>query len=272
LRTVTKEQGDSLRVTDGEHDAPVRSISMIVTAMNEEGNLPATVESVSGALAPRGWDHEIIIVDDGSRDRTGVIADDLAARDPRIRVHHQPRNLGLHRAYLKGIELAAKEHIGWVAGNNIIPMAALDAIFDRVGEADMVLSYPDIDPRRKRRRWVSRSFVILLNVLFGVRLRYYTGPCVFRADVAKSLKTVAHGSMMVPELLLRLIKAGQTYIEVDIHPKPRSAGRTKTFRPSNIIYVVSSVLRLFIDIQLVGLFRPRRSVRRGMASSDRQAR
>ena len=245
------------------------SVSFIVTAMNEEGNLAPMVESVSGALAHRNWDYEIIIVNDGSQDRTGAIADEFAARDPRIRVHHHPRNLGLDRAYLKGIELATKANIGWVAGNNIIPRAALEAILDRMGEADAIFSYPDFDPRRKRRRWISRSFVILLNTLFGVRLRYYTGPCIYRADVAKSLRTIAHGSMMVPELVIRLIKAGQSYIEVDIHPQARSAGKTKTFRLSNIIFVGSSVLRLFIDIQVLGLFRKRPPAGHAVAPIDR---
>lgn len=240
---------------DREKPAVPTSISVIVTAMNEEGNLRPTVLSVVGALAHRGWDHEIIIVDDGSSDRTGAIADEMAAADPRIRVHHQPRNLGLDHAYLTGIALATKDRIGWVAGNNIIPQSALDAIFDRVGDADMILSYPDVDPRRKRRRWVSRSFVILLNLLFGVRLRYYTGPCVYSALQAKRLRPIAHGSMMVPELILRLIKAGQTYVEVEIRPKSRTAGKTKTFRPSNIWYVGSSVVRLFLSIQLGSWFR-----------------
>lgn len=245
--------------TDVTTSVKPMSISVIVTAMNEEGNLRPTVESVAGALRSRNWDHEIIIVNDGSRDRTGAIADEMAAADPRIRVHHQPRNLGLDCAYLKGIELASKGHIGWVAGNNIIPQAALEAIFDRCGEADMILSYPDIDPRRKRRRWVSKSFVILLNVLFGVRLRYYTGPCVYRAEPAKQLRPITHGSMMVPELLLRLIKRGERFIEVEIRPKPRTAGKTKTFRISNIVYVGWSVLLLFVDIQVLGLFRSRPS-------------
>lgn len=230
-----------------------RSLSVIVTAMNEEGNLGPTVESALGALAPRGWDYEVIIVDDGSTDRTGVIADGFAAANPRVRVHHQPRNMGLSRAYLKGIELASRDLICWVAGNNIIPQDALDAIFDRIGDADMILSYPDIDPRRKRRRWVSRSFVIALNLLFNVRLRYYTGPCVYRAEVAKTLRTITHGSMIVPELILRMIKAGESFVQVDIRAKRRTAGRTKTFRPSNIIYVAWSVIRLFIDIQLRGV-------------------
>lgn len=238
----------------------MRSISVIVTAMNEEGNLAPTVESVLGALAPRDWNYEVVIVDDGSTDRTGAIADGFAAANPRVKVHHHHTNLGLAQAYRKGIELSTKERICWVAGNNIIPQAALDAIFDRIDDADMILSYPDVDPRRKRRRWVSRSFVIVLNVLFNVRLRYYTGPCVYRAEAVKTIPTITQGSMIVPELLLRMIKAGESFIEVEIHPKSRTAGRTKTFRLSNIVYVVSSVLRLFADIQVRGSFARRARV------------
>jgi dolichol-phosphate mannosyltransferase len=226
------------------------SISVVVSAMNEEGNLRPTVESALSALDSLGYDYELIIVDDGSRDRTGAIADEMAERNPRIRVHHHPRNLGLDRAYLKGVELATKEYFGWVAGNNIIPAEALHDIYGRIGEADVIFSYPAVDVRRKRRRWLSRGFVQLLNLLFGARLRYYTGPNVYRSDVAKSLRIITKGSMIIPEIVLRLIEHGQTYIEVSLNPKPRTSGRTKTFRVANIVYVGSSVLRLFIDIRL----------------------
>ena len=88
------------------------------------------------------------------------------------------------------------------------------------------------------------------GVLFGVRLRYYTGPCVFRSEIGKSLRIITKGSMIIPEIVLRLIEHGQTYIEVSLHPKPRTSGKTKTFRVANIVYVGSSVLRLFVDIRL----------------------
>jgi hypothetical protein len=91
-----------------------------------------------------------------------------------------------------------------------------------------------------------------LNLLFGVRLRYYTGPCVYRADALKQLKTITQGSMIVPEILLRILKRGASCIEVPLHPKPRTSGRTKTFRPTNIAYVCISVLRLLVDIRLLG--------------------
>jgi glycosyltransferase involved in cell wall biosynthesis len=229
----------------------VCSLSVIVTAMNEEGNLLPTVASVLSAVDGPSFDYEVIIVDDGSTDRTGLIADELAAGNPRIRVYHHPRNLGLDRAYLKGIELALKQNIAWVAGNNIVPAEALQEIYGRIGEADVIFSYPVVDIRRKRRRWLSRAFVQLLNLLFGARLQYYTGPCVFPSRAGKALRLTTRGSMVIPEIVLRLIKSGHSYIEISLHPKPRTAGKTKTFRVVNIAYVISSVLRLFIDIQVL---------------------
>jgi glycosyltransferase involved in cell wall biosynthesis len=239
-----------------DHQPLVRSLSVIVTAMNEEGNLRPTVESVLSVVDGQAWDYEVLIIDDGSTDRTAEVAEELAASNPRIKIHRHPRNLGLDRAYMKGIELATKANIGWVAGNNMIPAEALEAIYGSLGAADMILSYPQVDPRRKRRRWVSRTFTMTLNVLFNVRLRYYTGPCVYRAEVAKTLRPITQGSMIVPELLLRLIKAGESYIELPLQPKPRSSGQTKTFRPRNVASVVLSVWRLFVDIQILRRSRP----------------
>jgi glycosyltransferase involved in cell wall biosynthesis len=248
--------------SEPSRSSPIPSLSVIVTAMNEEGNLRPSVDSVLSVLARHAWDYEILIIDDGSTDKTPVIAAALADGNPRITVHRHPRNLGLDRAYLKGIELATKEHIGWVAGNNMIPAEALEAIYSSLGTADVILSYPQADPRRKRRRWVSRTFTMTLNLLFNVRLRYYTGPCVYRADIAKTLRPITQGSMIVPELVLRLIKAGESYIELPLMPKPRTSGQTKTFRPRNVASVVSSVIRLFVDIQILrrGRSRPARAL------------
>jgi glycosyltransferase involved in cell wall biosynthesis len=231
-----------------------QSISVIVSAMNEEGNLEPTVASVAGALAPRFGTYEIIIVDDGSEDRTEEISQALAASNPRIRVHRNPRNLGLGRSYAIGIALARYEHTSWVAGNNIVPQDALERIYDRVGERDMVISYVLRDERVLKRRVISRTFTQLMNLLFGAHMRYYTGPCVYRSAVAKRFKMRAQGSLFVAELLVRLLRAGQTYVEVGIQPLPRSSGATKTFRIGNVTDLMGSVMRLFWELRIQRLF------------------
>jgi glycosyltransferase involved in cell wall biosynthesis len=227
-------------------------ISIVVTAMNEEGCLEPGVESVTRAASARFSDYEFIIVDDGSTDGTGEVADRLAARDARIRVYHTPVNRGLHDAYLRGIKLATKEYICWVAGNNMITAADLGGVFDAMGSADVVLSYPRVDKRVKYRVFISRSIILLLNTLFALRLRYYAGPCVYRASLAKELRSVTRGWMAVPEIVIRLLKSGQSYVEVPLDPQKRMAGRTKMFRLRNVAGSLASVLTLFIDIHRKG--------------------
>ena len=227
-----------------------RSISVIVTAMNEEGNLKPTVAAVVGAVSPRFAAYEVIVVDDGSQDRTAEIALSLAAENPRIRVHSNSRNLGLGRSYRIGIDLAGHEYTSWVAGNNLIPREALERIYDRVGERDMVISYILRDVRDWNRRAISRLFTSGMNLLFSVDMRYYTGPCVYKSAVAKGLPMRAHGSLFVAELLVRLLRSGQSYVEVGLQPIPRSSGATKTFRLKNIIDVFGNVMRLFWELRV----------------------
>jgi glycosyltransferase involved in cell wall biosynthesis len=235
-----------------------RSLSVIVTAMNEIGNLKPTVENIIAAAAPRISDFEVIVIDDGSTDGTSALADSLAAADSRVRVHHNGRNRGLAYSYLKGIELATRTYTSWIAGNNIVPRKGMEDLYDRVGTVDTLLTYVLKDFRGLIRRRVSRTLTAVVNLLFGVRMRYYTGPCVYRTDVLKRLKCISEGSMIVPEILLRMVKSGLPYVEIPLQPQARMSGTTKTFRPRNLIAVSVSLLRLFWDVQILGARHNRR--------------
>ena len=231
-------------------DRGARTLSVVVTAMNEAGNLAATVENVIAAASPRMADLEILIVEDGSTDGTGEIADRLAKSDPRIRVHHNGVNRGLAFSYRKGIELATKEFTAWVAGNNIVPRKGLEDLFDRAGSADMVFTYILTDVRGVFRRTLSRAITGMLNVAFGTRLQYFNGPPLFRTATGKRLRLMTEGSTIMPEVVLRLIKSGGTYVEIPLQPQPRTAGSTKTFRLKNVLAVATSLAWLFWDIQI----------------------
>jgi glycosyltransferase involved in cell wall biosynthesis len=235
------------------------ALSVIVTAMNEIGNLAPTVENVIAAAAPRVADLEVIIVDDGSTDGTSELADSLARSDSRVVVHHNGQNRGLAYSYKKGMSLATRRYTGWVAGNNIVPLRGLEDLYDRVGTVDTVISYVLKDFRGPFRRRISRTLTALMNVMFGVRLRYYTGPCVYRTDVLQRLTYISEGSMIVPEILLRMVKSGLSYTEIPLQPQARSSGSTKTFRLHNVIAAACSLLRLFWDIQIRGARHNRRA-------------
>jgi glycosyltransferase involved in cell wall biosynthesis len=227
-------------------------VTVLVTAMNEQGNLIPTIQNVLTAVSPRFPDYDILIIDDGSRDETGAIADRLAAGNPRIRVHHNGVNRGLGYSFRQGIALANREYTTLVAGNNIVPLKGLEDVYDRTGTADVILSYIIKDIRGKRRRALSRMVVNLMNVLFGLRLKYYTGPWICRTDALKGLRTISQGSMILAEIPVRLIYDGLSYIEVGLQPQPRTSGETKTFRFRNIVAAARSIAHLFWDVRVVG--------------------
>lgn len=237
-------------MTDGRSHA--QSVTVLVTAMNEEGNLISTVDNVVAAVTPRFPDYEILIIDDGSTDETGAIADRLAAANPRIRVHRNGANRGLGYSIRKGIELADRPHMAWVAANNIVPLKGLEDVYDRVDAADVVLSYVIADVRGTARRAISCTFTTVMNLLFGLRLKYYTGPWICRTEAIKRLQTIGQGSMVVPEIPVRLIYAGQSYVEVGLQPQPRTSGNTKTFRFVNFVFAATSIARLFWSMRTVG--------------------
>src|SRR5206468_11558962 len=135
---TTAAANDSSRRPERRVSSPVtpgpqpRSISIVVTAMNEAGNLEPTVQNVIAAASPRFGDFEVIIVDDGSTDGTTELADRMAAADARIVVHHNGQNRGLAYSYRAGVALARKRYTSWVAGNNIVPRDGLERLYDRV--------------------------------------------------------------------------------------------------------------------------------------------
>jgi glycosyltransferase involved in cell wall biosynthesis len=218
----------------------------------EEGNLIPTVDNIVTAVTPRFPDYDILIIDDCSTDGTSAIADRLAASNPRIRVHHNGTNRGLGYSLRLGIALAERPYTALVGGNNIVSLKGLEDVYDRVGAADVVLSYIITDVRSLARRVISRTVVNTMNLLFGLRLKYYTGPWICSTDALKQLRTISEGSIVLAEIPVRLIYAGLSYIEVPLQPQPRTSGETKTFRLKNIVSAAMSTARMLWDVRVVG--------------------
>ncbi len=229
------------------------TVSFVIPALNEEANIADAVREAVAAMGDRFADYEVLLFDDGSSDRTGAIMDRIAAADPRhVRVTHNasPRNLG--GVYKQGIELARMEYILMVPGDNENPGHALQAPFDAIGRADIVLPYPvNSEVRGATRHLVSRVYVGLLNRLFGLRVRYYNGTVIHRTANLKGLPIKTSSFAYQAEILIKLLCAGKSFVEVPIRIDPPKEGRrSRAFRWKNMVQVGRTLGDLFMDLRI----------------------
>lgn len=227
------------------------SISIIIPALNEENNLKSTVDEVLAALHQNFSEYEILIFDDGSSDKTGIIADGLAAQDNNIKVIHNRNTMGLGYNYKKGVELAEKDYVVMFPGDNSFPRGSIRELFKLVGEADIIVPHTrNFWVRPRSRQIISRSFTDLMNLLFGLDLKYYNGTVIHKRETIKSVPISTNGFAYQAEILTRLIRSGHSFVEVGIDIRERTFGRSKAFAPRNIASVIKTLAKLFWQIYI----------------------
>ena len=230
-----------------------KRLSIFIPAYNEEGNLEATIQELRIALDRTSLvDFEIIVVNDGSIDRTGIIAEELSRKDPRIRVIHNKLNLGLAKTHRIGALAAKFEYVGWIPGDNGFPAASLERWLAPLGHADIIQTYLlNSEVRYIGRRVISRAYTRTMNALFGLHLRYYNGIQIYRRELIQNIETFADGFALLSEILVKLLTTGNTYIEVGINMTERLQGASKAVKLKNILDVIRTVIRLFLEIKIL---------------------
>jgi len=211
---------------------------VVLPTYDERENLPAIVPAILAASP----ELDVLVVDDDSPDGTGRLADQLATREPRVRVLHRARKEGLGRAYLAGFEVALRAGYG-----RILEMDAdfsheperLPALLAASREADLVLGSRYVPEGGTRnwglgRRLLSRGGSVYARTILGVRVRDLTGgfKC-FRREVLEriDLPTVTSaGYAFQIELTYRALRAGFRVVEIPIVFADRRVGHSKMSR------------------------------------------
>ncbi len=226
------------------------SISVVVPAYNEEERLEGTIAAIDASLGDGFSDHEILIFNDKSTDRTGEIADGLREKDNHIRVVHNPVNMGFGYNYKEGVRLAKKEYVIMIPGDNEIPREAIKKIFTQVGRADIIVPYTaNMEVRPYSRQIISKAFTGLMNLISGLDLAYYNGTCVHKTSLIKEIPIRTHGFAYMATILVRLIKSGASFTEIGVDIEPRVGGESKAFAIKNVISVLGALWGLFIEVR-----------------------
>ncbi|MFC1807249.1 glycosyltransferase family 2 protein [Candidatus Omnitrophota bacterium] len=223
------------------------SISIIIPALNEEENLIDTVDTIVGAVKDRFSGYEIIIFDDCSVDSTGEIADRLAKSNVNIRVVHNSQTMCFGYNFKEGVKLAQYDYLLMIPGDNDVARDTMTYMFGFIGLADCVISHVTNVPcdRPLWRRVISKIFTFIINTAYGLNLRYFNGPTIYKADVVKGVDITTHSFAYQVEILSKMLKKGRSYMEIPITLKGRVRGTTKAFNLKNILNVVKAFLRIF---------------------------
>jgi len=223
-----------------------RSLSVIIPAYCEEDNILGTLENVATALEPLGICHEILVIDDGSTDRTAAIVEQHAGRFPAVRLLRNGTNRGFGRTYRRGVDEAALAHIVMVHGDNAWGWATLREFFQHVGEADIIVGYTrDMwRSRTLRRTIVSKIFTRLVSAASGYHLRYYNGLQIHPAAILKAMQIESDGYAFQAEVLVKSLRATRTYVEVPMDLTERTMGESKAFKWKNVVDAGRTLRRL----------------------------
>ncbi len=223
------------------------SLSIIVPALNEGENLPSAVDSMLADCKKAGIDWELILVDDGSTDTTGAIADELARKyAPRIKVIHHPRPMGIGSSIRDGVAAATRDALTWLPGDGENDPYEIFKYLPLIAHVDCVVPFVvNKDVRSRSRQRLSKTFVNLINMTFGTSFNYTNGNVIYRKNVFDVVKQESTGFFFQTECLVKAARAGFIYAEVPIRIRARLGGESKALTLKSLRAVVTEYLRLF---------------------------
>lgn len=212
------------------------SISVFFPCYNEQGNVKRVVENALAVLDRMGADYEVIVVNDGSYDATGAIADEIASRNNRVKVIHHSENRGYGSAVRSGFKAATKELIFFTDGDGQFDISEMPPLLSLMAQYDIVTCYriDRQDPLiRKINAW---CWTRLVCFLFNMKIRDIDCAFkLFKRDSVDTAKLVSSGALIDTEILARAVRKGRKITQVGVHHYPRTAG-TQTGAELSVIF------------------------------------
>ncbi|MEE8390091.1 MAG: glycosyltransferase family 2 protein [Anaerolineae bacterium] len=203
------------------------SLSIVLPAYNEEENAASAVEQVSAVAQELGVDYEIILVNDGSADRTGEIGRELEQRIPNFRlVEHYP-NRGYGGSLKAGFAAATKDLIAFTPADKQFDFSEITRLLERLDEADIVSGYRADRQDHFIRKFNAFGWNLVVRLLFGRLCRDIDcGFKLFRREILDRVTIVSDGAMIDTEFLAGAKARGYRIVDVPVTHLPRVAGES----------------------------------------------
>ncbi len=204
------------------------SLSLIIPAYNEAGNIARAIAEADEALPGMVGAYEILVVDDGSRDDTAQVVAQAAATRPQVRLLRHETNRGYGAALRTGFEAARFDRVAFTDADcqfDLRDLAPLVALADRY---PLAVGYRADRRDNWRRCLLSRGYNLLVRTLLGTHVRDCDCALkVFRKEALAQLLPEAAGFFVNAEMLARARQCGFPLAEVGVRHRPRYRGASK---------------------------------------------
>lgn len=228
----------------------LKGLSVFLPAYNEEKNLEKTVDNVRQNITSVVDKWEIIIVDDGSKDSTGKIADNLAKSDKHIRVIHHNPNRGYGAAFKSGLYAGQYEWISFIDSDGQFDFGEIGNLIAKQEKtkADAVIGYYLKRQVSFIRILNSKVWQFIVFLLFGLNVKDID--CGFKLISKKIVDTIPRleserGAFISSEFLIKAKSSGFKIVEIGVHHYPRKEGEATGAKLNVIIQSFVDLFRLW---------------------------
>ena len=229
------------------------ALTVVVPALNEEANIPGLLRATAAALERLAVAWEVIVVDDGSTDRTGEKVRAFMASEPRVRMLRHEKPGGIGGAFWAGVREAKGEFLTFLPGDHENEPEEILRYYGLLKDVDFVVPFVfDMSNRPWFRSCLSRLFTLIINTSFGVKFNYTNGTVLYRRSLLLELNHQSAGFLFTTDIVVRLARRGYLFAEVPYRLRDRAAGASKATSLKSLRRVISEYLRLMADCYVQG--------------------
>ena len=232
-------------------------VSLFFPVYRDEATVERVTKKALALLEELAAEYEVIIVDDGSPDRAGELADAIAAADPRVRVIHHAKNLGYGEALRSGFRAARFEWIGFTDGDDEYEVADLAKLLRLQDHYDLIITFRYAKRYGSWRIFVSFVYNHVLRYLFQTRYRDVScGLRLIRKAVVDDLDLTSTSPFIGAEIAIKTMLKGYRVGEVGIQTFPRDFGRGSSTSVPNILATIGDMRRVYRTVFSTAYDRP----------------
>jgi glycosyltransferase involved in cell wall biosynthesis len=237
------------------------SISVFFPAYNDEGTIAQMVANALGVLPLLTDDYEVIVVNDGSHDRTPQVLDELARTTGCLKVIHHKTNQGYGAALRSGFKHARKDLVFYTDGDAQYDVRDLVTLFSLMRDGiDVVNGYKIRRADRRRRKVLGAIYNRLARLMFRVPIRDID--CDFRLmrrRAIERIEIVSSSGVVCVEMIHKLHRAGCTFTETAVQHLPRTHGESQFFTPRRVARTAMDFFALWLKLVALRRFRSSQS-------------